>query len=296
MLRTDTPKLLYALARVAEPLSFPDAEYDSLFEQIGDACLVLIGEASHGTHDFYRKRARITRRLIALKGFNGVAAEATGQTPIASTVSYMERERTRPPSRLSRVSAAPLASSASIFAVSIPPPKPFSVICVKPIPLQPAAPDIAIAASSISAKIPRPMATLRIRYDRELRKRCRRPAQDLQRRPPDSRDLFSAEQKTVRPALFGSCEKLFHETGLGDFFLPLRDPDLRKALSAPLLERAIGVIYRPETERLSHYFETTPPAQFDAIIHIDRTRALVPLEKSTHWERGETPETCPFAV
>ncbi len=65
-------------ARAALPLTFAehDADYDALFQAIGEARVVLIGEASHGTHDFYRERARITRRLIEEKGFCAVAAEA----------------------------------------------------------------------------------------------------------------------------------------------------------------------------------------------------------------------------
>jgi erythromycin esterase-like protein len=68
------------------------------------------------------------------------------------------------------------------------------------------------------------------------------------------------------------------------------------ALSTPLLERAIGVIYRPETERLSHYFRSRMPGQFDAVIQIDRTTALIPFERTSAWEAGEVPETYPFAV
>lgn len=59
------------------------------------------------------------------------------------------------------------------------------------------------------------------------------------------------------------------------------------------LERAIGVIYRPDTERMSHYFEACLPSQFDAVIHIDETRALEPLERTAPWESGESPETYP---
>jgi hypothetical protein len=62
------------------------------------------------------------------------------------------------------------------------------------------------------------------------------------------------------------------------------------------LERAIGVIYRHETERLSHYFHAELAAQFDAVIHIDETRALELLEVTSEWEAGELPETYPFAV
>src|SRR5437762_292028 len=62
------------------------------------------------------------------------------------------------------------------------------------------------------------------------------------------------------------------------------------------IERAIGVIYRPESERLSHYFHARLPEQFDAIIHIDETQAVEPLERTSIWEEGELPETYPFKV
>jgi hypothetical protein len=62
------------------------------------------------------------------------------------------------------------------------------------------------------------------------------------------------------------------------------------------LERAIGVIYRPQTERQSHYFQARLTEQFDALIHIDRTTALVPLEPSAHWYREEVPETYPSGL
>jgi erythromycin esterase-like protein len=67
-------------------------------------------------------------------------------------------------------------------------------------------------------------------------------------------------------------------------------------LSVPRLERAIGVIYRPETERQSHYFRARLVDQFDAVLHFDETRAVKPLESTAEWETGELPETFPFAV
>jgi erythromycin esterase-like protein len=106
-----------------------------------------------------------------------------------------------------------------------------------------------------------------------------------------------AQRKIVRRALPNSIESTFHETGLGDFLLLLREEKTRAALEHPLLQRAIGVIYRPETERVSHYFEARLSEQFDAVIHIDRTRALIPLEASVPWHEGEElPETYPSAV
>lgn len=106
-----------------------------------------------------------------------------------------------------------------------------------------------------------------------------------------------AERRIVRPALPDSYEAVMHDTGLTHFFLNLRDnTDLRRALDAPRLERAIGVIYKPETERLSHYFETRLAYQFDALFHYDATRAVEPLERTGLWAEGELPETYPSAL
>jgi erythromycin esterase-like protein len=95
----------------------------------------------------------------------------------------------------------------------------------------------------------------------------------------------------------GSYEALFHEVGLARFLLPLRKGSTASdALREERLERAIGVIYRPQSERWSHYFEARLADQFDAVIHIDQTRALEPLERTGPWETGEAPETFPSAV
>jgi erythromycin esterase-like protein len=106
------------------------------------------------------------------------------------------------------------------------------------------------------------------------------------------------ERKRVRTALPGSYEALFHDCGVPRFLLDLRAGQVRRALAAPRLERAIGVIYRPDTERMSHYFLASLPEQFDFVLHHDHTRAVEPLERSPAWERGEAelPETYPFAV
>jgi erythromycin esterase-like protein len=106
-----------------------------------------------------------------------------------------------------------------------------------------------------------------------------------------------AERKRVRPALAGSYEALFHETGIPRFLLNLREPSpTRSALQGPLLERAIGVIYAPETERSSHYFQAQLSQQFDAVLHFDETRAVEPLERTVEWEAGEVPETFPSGI
>lgn len=106
-----------------------------------------------------------------------------------------------------------------------------------------------------------------------------------------------AERKVVRPALNGSIEELLHETGRNEFLVSAHiSPGASEPLSAVRLGRAIGVIYRPETERQSHYFHVRPADQFDAMIHIDRTRALEPLEVTSLWIAGETPETYPSGL
>jgi erythromycin esterase-like protein len=106
-----------------------------------------------------------------------------------------------------------------------------------------------------------------------------------------------AERKRVRPALPGSYEAMFHATGLARFLLALRDGGtVSEGLRDPGLERAIGVVYRPETERRSHYFYARLPDQFDAVLHFDETRAVEPLERTAEWDAGEVPETFPFAV
>jgi erythromycin esterase-like protein len=104
-----------------------------------------------------------------------------------------------------------------------------------------------------------------------------------------------AQRKRVRPSLPGSYERLFHDVGVPQFLLLPGDRDIRPILAAPRLERAIGVIYRPESERISHYFSARLPEQFDAVFHIDETRALEPLEL---WSRDEAdlPETYPTAL
>jgi erythromycin esterase-like protein len=107
-----------------------------------------------------------------------------------------------------------------------------------------------------------------------------------------------AENKRVRPALEGSYEAAFHHTGISHFMLPLRGKTIvTDALSSRRqLERAIGVIYLPETERQSHYFHANLPQQFDAVLHFDETKAVKPLERSARWETGEAPETYPVGV
>ena len=104
------------------------------------------------------------------------------------------------------------------------------------------------------------------------------------------------EVKPVHVSLAGSYERLCHESGVGNFILPLRAPGARDAvagLSQPRLERAIGVLYRPETELQSHYFQAVLPRQFDEYVWFDQTHAVTPL--GTETVEG-LPDTYPFGL
>jgi erythromycin esterase-like protein len=106
-----------------------------------------------------------------------------------------------------------------------------------------------------------------------------------------------AERKWVRPALADSVEELFHQVGQKEFLLGLGSGSpAGEALRSARLQRAIGVIYRPQTERQSHYLRARVADQYNAVIHVDETRAVEPLERTTRWEQDEIPETYPFAV
>ena len=106
-----------------------------------------------------------------------------------------------------------------------------------------------------------------------------------------------AERKQVRPALPDSYEALFHQAGIERFLLNLRDEsELREALMEARLQRAIGVLYLPHSERRSHYFHAQLPQQFDAMIHVDRTSAVRPLEQVSKPSGRDVPETFPEGV
>jgi len=112
-----------------------------------------------------------------------------------------------------------------------------------------------------------------------------------------------ALRKKVRPGMSGSYEKLLHDVGIPFYGLLFRsnskeivpDSELLKAIPKERLERAIGVIYRPETERWSHYFHANLPKQFDALIHIDKTTALKPLDTESYLDETE-PDTYPYTL
>lgn len=105
------------------------------------------------------------------------------------------------------------------------------------------------------------------------------------------------ERFHINPPLTGSVESVFEKTGIPAFMLNLRDqPGVRRLLEDSRLHRAIGVVYRPLSERWSHYYHTHLCHQFDAVIHLNETRALEPLEATPEWHVGEVAETYPSGL
>ena len=423
--------LIQAIRHIAQPLDAWAPDYDAVIEHIGDARFVLLGEATHGTHEFYQERARITERLIVERGFTAVALEA--DWPDAYRVNrYVRgegadrdaeeslRDFKRFPSWMWRNAAvldfvgwlrefnltAPQQQRAGVYGLDL-----YSLfssieevvryldrvdapaaarareryacfdhfnedsqaygyaattgledscereVVAQLVELQKAAGAYASRDGNLAedeyffaeqnARLAknaeeyyRSMFHGRISSwnlrDRHMADTLDALVQHLGRRRPDPKIVVwahnshlgnagatemgrrgelnvgqlmktrfgesarligftthdgtvtaasewdgPAELKRVQPSLPGSIERVLHETDIPRFFLDLRGH--RRALDAfqhPYLERAIGVIYRPETERMSHYFETRLLDQFDSVIHIDRTRAVEPLERS----------------
>jgi len=104
----------------------------------------------------------------------------------------------------------------------------------------------------------------------------------------------SIYHKKIQLPIHGSYEWFFHKLKEKNFILNLREnTPLMHLLKSPQLQRAIGVIYHPETERISHYFFSHLPNQFDALVHFDKTQALIPLDKKWELQEAELPDTYP---
>lgn len=433
-----------AVQRAALPIDGTQDDYDSLLERIGDATLVLLGEASHGTHEFYRIRADITRQLIEEKGFTAVAVEA--DWPDAYRVNRYVRGKgddgdadaalggfRRFPTWMWR-NVDVLAFVSWLRAHNDRIADAGEKVGFYGLDLYSLHGSVAAVLDYLDRHDPPAARRARYRYgcfDQygedvqaygyaaifDLTKSCEdevvEQLLDLGRRVGPAEDrgddaLFSAEQnarlvrnaeayyrsmvrgreeswnlrdghmmetlqalmelrapsgkptrivvwahnshlgdaratemstrgelnlgqlvreqygdravlvgfsthhgtvtaasdwddpaqfKRVQPGLPGSVEALCHAAGIPRFQLRLDDAELASALAAPRLQRAIGVIYRPETERQSHYFRTVVPRQFDWLIHVDATSALVPLEPGERWHAGqEPPEAYPSGL
>jgi erythromycin esterase-like protein/predicted phosphoribosyltransferase len=446
----NSPQRADAVAVVRDraiPLGGDPSQYDALLEGIGDAQIVLLGEATHGTHEFYRERAFITRRLIAEKGFSAVAVEADwpdayrinryvratgtdeeavdalgdfGRFPtwmwrnadVLDFVGWLRaHNETRPPDKRAGFYGLDLYSlRASMQAVlayldKVDPPGArqarrrygcfdqfgeemqeygyaasagFHPSCEGEVVTQLvelhrqraayASRDGRVAADDFfyaeqNARLVRNAeeyyrTMFRGRADswnlrdRHMVDTLQELVRFLERSRPGARVVVwahnshlgdaratemgehgelnvgqlvrgefgaravlvgfttytgtvtaasewdgPAHRKRVRPALAGSYERLFHDVQIPRFLLPLRtDIELTSALAAPRLERAIGVLYLPETERASHYFHARLVDQFDYVLHFDETRAVEPLERHALWEAGDVAETFPSGL
>jgi erythromycin esterase-like protein len=460
--------LVGAVREAAYPLASAPHDYDPLLELIGDARFVLIGEASHGTHEFYRERARITRRLIEERGFTAVAIEADwpdayrvnrfvrGQDggvtayealggfqrfptwmwrnadvldfvgwlrlhndglpaearvgfygldlyslygSIEAVLAYLDKvdpeAARRARFRYSCLDHFGEDSQAYGYAVSFGVTQPCADDVVRQlVELQQRAGEYARRDGRLAEdeyffaeqnarliknaeEYYRSMFGARVSSwnlrDRHMAETLDALVAHVERRSGPAKVVvwehnshlgdaratemgrhgelnlgqlvrerygeqavlvgFStysgtvtaasdwdgpAERKRVRRALPGSFEAVFHAVGeravpaeraiggetVGDaygasrnFMLILRGAGaLADLLREPRLERAIGVIYHPETERVSHYFNARLSEQFDAVLHLDETRAVEPLDRTAGWEAGEPPETFPFGL
>jgi erythromycin esterase-like protein len=440
-------QLARAIAEIAHPLTGTWADFDPIVERIGEARFVLIGESSHGTHEFYKLRAELTKRLIRERGFTAIAAEADWpdayrvnryvrglgadrdavdclgdfrrfpqwmwrNADVVDAVGWLRahNDAIDPAARVGFYGLDLYSLHASIDAVIryLETADPAAAVaarerysCFDPFGDEPQHYGYAAAAGAddCADEVVEQLVDLRSRRETLLRAdgvaaedeqfaaeqnarviqnaehyyramftggvstwnlrdthmmdtldalgthlgRRGAPAKLIvwahnshvgdsdaathrhdrgeitighlcRQRHPDSTVLvgFSthhgtvtaasdwgapAERRRVRDGLRGSYEALFHLTGVPRFLLMLGDlGEISGALREPRLERAIGVIYRPETERQSHYSRTRLPQQFDAVLHLDETRAIEPLERTATWTRGEVPDTYPSGL
>jgi erythromycin esterase-like protein len=441
-------EVIAALRRAAHPLTGGQQDYDALISRIGDARLVLLGEASHGTHEFYRERARITKRLITELGFNAVAIE--GDWPDAYRVNRFiagarsdadaecalrgfcrfptwmwrnadvldfvgwlrdhnaQRHRSARKVGFYGLDLYSLASSMQAVIAYLDQEDPQAAAkararyeCLKPYSGEGASYGQAVllgVGEPCRRRVIEQLVELRRRageylshdgvvaedeyffaeqnaavvanaeeYYRTMfgepagswNQRDRHMADTLDQlmahldrhggtarvvvwahnshvgdaratemaargelnigqlmRERHGREVVNvgfttytgtvtaasqwgapAERKRVRPALTDSHEALLHASRLPAFLLcPLASGESGRAMGEPRLERAIGVIYRPQSERESHWFAARPAQQYDALVHLDVTRAVEPLERDATWDLGEPPETYPSSL
>jgi erythromycin esterase-like protein len=444
---TSDTALADRIRAAAHPLRGERDDYDALLEMVGDARLVLLGEASHGTHEFYRERARITRRLIEEKGFTAIAVEADwpdayrvnryvrGASDDADADEALSGFKRFPTWMWRNTDVVELTEWMAGYNAALPADRPrvgfygmdlYSLFTsidavieylddVDPQAAQRArfryacfehfGEDTQAYGYAAEFGLTQPCEDQAVQQLLELQRRAAELSQRDGRIPEDEyfyaeqnarlvinaeeyyRTMFRgrvsswnlrdqhmvetlaallehfegkgipaklvvwahnshlgdaratelgeagewnvgqlvrqrwgdeallvgftthhgtvtaasewdrpAERKRVRPGLAGSYEALFHGVGETSFLLPLRGAEIAEPLRPSRLERAIGVIYMPQTERLSHYFHASLPEQFDAVIHWDETRAVHPLERTPEWESAEPPETYPVGI
>jgi erythromycin esterase-like protein len=441
------PIILDTVRDAAQPITGSSADYDALLEFIGSASVVLLGEASHGTHEFYRSRAQITERLICEKGFSAVAVEAdwpdayrvnrfvqgdNADADLPTSLSGFKRfptwmwrnadvleflgwlrkhnDRLEPEKRAGFYGLDLYSLHASMECVlhyldSVDPEAAvrarnryacFTQFGDDPqrygyaagLGLRPSCEEEAVSQlldlqrRSLPHSRMNGLAALDRFFDAEQNARVVKDAEEyyramfgdsvsswnlrdqhmmdtfvalsghlglrqttakmviwahnshvgdaratamgqagewnigqlvLQRYGDDCRSIGfttyagtvtaasdwdgETKQMSVLPAREDSYEYLLHDTGIPAFTLNLRKGSLvAEALRGPMRERAIGVIYRPETELASHYFQASLSEQFDAVVHFDESCAVEPLERIAEEAHGEPAETFPSGI
>lgn len=298
--------------------SIESVDLDPLLDRIGDARVVLLGEATHGTSEFYRMRERISRELITRKGFRFVAIE--GDWPDAvhmledllhkrSAYAFHDGERFMDAVQNARLVADAERYYRTMYCGSraswnLRDTHMFETLQTL---LAFHGPETKAIVWAHNSHIGDASATeMSARGEYNISQLCREEfgASSYSIGFGTNKGTVAAasdwdgpmEVKTVQPALVGSYEQLCHETGHPRFMLPLRTlkpAALRHRLEKPRLERAIGVIYRPETELSSHYFQANLALQFDEYIWFDETRAVTPFQTK---ELEGLPDTYPFGL
>lgn len=381
-----------AMRAAARPLTGHAADYDELLEVAGKARVVLLGEATHGTHEFYHERARLTQRLVAEMGFTVVAVEADwpeayrvnrfvrGATDDGSASEALEGFRAFPGWmwRNAEVLAlvdwlreyndslpvrAPRVGVYGLDLYSAPHPGAAGRVDPRTVPVGSRVPEDEVLLAEQNARLARVGEAFRRAMLRggpaswNLRDRHMAETLDALVRHLDGRvgrarvvvwahnahvgDARGTEmgdegrwtlgqlarerwgpgailvgfttyrgtvtaasawgspprRKRLRSAAPASWEALLHETGIPAFLLPVRgSPDLSETLTEPRLERAVGAVYPPWAEALDPYVRARLAEQFDAVVHVDRTRAVEPLDDSGAWSVGRTPRTFPTGL
>ena len=361
------PATIRSLASHAHPITSAATDYDALMNAIGGSRLVLLGEATHGTHEFYAERARITQRLIAEKHFAALAleadwidtsrvnayvrgegvdrnaAEALGgftrfprwmwrNVEFAELVEWIRRHNDAQPDASRKVSIYGLDlygdDESQDFLAGNPPrrtPEERFAIEQSQRVVRNAAEyerEGALGRQSTwnirdrhmiemlravqnhlaqhrrndrvivwahNSHVGDARATSRRRYGewnigQLARENWPAGATFIVGFTTESGTVVAADNwdspprvKTLRPSVRGSHGAILHAVGIPAFYLLLEDFE-HEFIDEPRLQRAVGVIYRPATEYESHYFTATLAEQFDAVIHVDVTRALQPLD------------------
>jgi erythromycin esterase-like protein len=261
---------LEAVRRASIGFSHAQEAIRPLLDLIGAAKLVLIGEATHGTDEFYRLRAALTAALIREKRLNLIVVEAGWRD--AYRVNRWVRHSAQEPDGASRATARQCGyAGAVVWAHNshVGDARATQMGWWNEVSLGQLARERLAGSVFIVGFTTHGTVTVAREWD------------------------LPAERRAITPSLAGSYERLFHSSGATQSVLPA--PDIRNAFETEYLERAIGVVYKPETERASHYFRASLAEQFDGVVHIDHTSALVPLEP---WPRegADLPETHPTGV